>query len=448
MVDRNPIISSASMIEARLRSTFRAEGRMFGEVIAELQGRIPSDIVRQLRRISEMRANYAHYSDVELASLQSSPNHVRKQQEFFDAVEKVNAYLDSSSSASAHIKSDHAGIKTVPLSGANGRDEKMFSEWIIRQPINGMPILIKKPLHRDCYVVFTNRGAPHSVAPVSRGFVVAQAANFFCDGAIGISKELSFQGAAGSDVTSSDGVPVHASFHARFGTEGDRDEHLLEIARESNAIQDRVQGIMMRELRRYIAQVEFDQLADRGLLGRHEENIVNLIKEQLSTVRVVRLERLTLTDLKSATPSVKSQAQMEFEKRRRQVEEEEAERLRGIQIAQERQMRELGQEARLNDAKIDAAIMATRAEAVRDAGEYALSQEQLFEIFKRRIDKEIEQVRGNTKIEVAKQGREQWIALGSMRMLDRMSLGDSRVRVLNEQDEEVDDDDSDGREGF
>jgi hypothetical protein len=185
------------------------------------------------------------------------------------------------------------------------------------------------------------------------------------------------------------------------------------------------------------------------MLNEHESTILSNLSQKTDALGVLKLDRLTMTELQSANPSVKSQAQIGFEQRRKRVQEEEADRLRNVQIAQEQQMREMGQEARLGDAKIDAAILETRAEAIRNAGEYSLSQEQLFELFKERIHRDIAGINADARVEVAKQKKGEWVALGAMQMLDRMSLGDSRVRVYQEQDLDGEDDDpQDDREGF
>ncbi|APH70038.1 hypothetical protein BSQ44_00575 [Aquibium oceanicum] len=399
---------------------------MFGEIIAELQRRLPVSIIRNLRRISELRAAYAHLSDAELHKFQMAPDFSVRIAEFQDAVLAVQLHLNSASEQGRQVGEQTNRSLPAHISFGHPRMETgMFSEWIIRQPINSMPILMKKPLHRDCFVVFTNKGAPHSVAPVSNGFVEAQAKSFFCDGAIGIAKELSYNGHISGELSSSDGIPIAIGFHAHFLTIGNKEEPILEIARESQTIMANLSSAMDRSVRRYITQTRFDDLTNNTIIDRHEDGIRALLTEPLRMLRTVELHRFTLTELQSGTPSVKSQSMMEFEKRRRSVEEEEAERLRSIRLAQERQMLEIGQEARLSEAEVEAAVISVRAEAMRKSGEYSLSQDQIFEIFRDRLKYE-------ARVEVAKQGREQWIAVGALGMLDRIGLGDSRVRVLEE----------------
>jgi hypothetical protein len=450
MVDRNEIISAATHIEASLKRSFSTEGRMFGEVISEIYDRVPKSVTTALREVSSLRNEYAHLPDDEIEKLHADPSHFEKRARFFQAVDLVDRYLSQRNvSKDTGLADDPLQSHTRIVKSSNRTEQNMFSEWIIHQPISSMPILIKKPLYRDCFVIFTNKGAPHSVAPVSSGFVVAQSASFFCDGALGIAKELTFSGDMSAGLNSADGVPIRVGFHLKFSTNANQEEHLLQIARESARLLSELENAITGELRRYISSREFDELTHKSMLNEHESTILSNLSQKTDALGVLKLDRLTMTELQSANPSVKSQAQIGFEQRRKRVQEEEADRLRNVQIAQEQQMREMGQEARLGDAKIDAAILETRAEAIRNAGEYSLSQEQLFELFKERIHRDIAGINADARVEVAKQKKGEWVALGAMQMLDRMSLGDSRVRVYQEQDLDGEDDDpQDDREGF
>lgn len=450
MPDRTEIISAATRIEAALRNAYQTEGRMFGEIIDEIYAKVPRHVVDALREVSAMRNKYAHLPDQEIVRLQSEPSFFEKKASFLRSVDLVDRFLQSGD-AGRRLMLDFtlAQSQSSQVSKANKSGGVMFSEWIIQQPISSMPILVKKPLHRDCFVVFTKNRAPHSVAPVSQGFVVAQAAGFFCDGALGIAKEVTFAGEISNELVSSDGVPVRASFHLKFVTDASREESLLKIARESNRILSELESLVIGEFRRFMSSTSFDELTDQNCLVSHEKKMLDNLRSMTGAVEGLKLERLTITELQSGNPAVKSQAQMEFEKRRRLIDEEETERLRNIQIAQEQQMREIGHDAKLSDARISAAIMETRAEAIRKAGEYSLSQEQIFELFKERIHRDIVEINADARVEVAKQKKGEWVALGAMRMLDKMSLGDSRVRLYQEQDAQDDyEEPEDDREGF
>src|SRR5262249_51118263 len=131
--DRNKIISPSAYLESSLKARFDTDGNMFGDLIAELGRRLPSEVVSALRTIASMRAKYAHWSDSQLISYEISGKFDREYADFQESVQIVEQFLNKQKPNERSPQ--HKFIR---------KDTNVFSEWIIRQPITGMPVAFKK----------------------------------------------------------------------------------------------------------------------------------------------------------------------------------------------------------------------------------------------------------------------------------------------------------------